>query len=77
MVDRENIIYKNISNYNNEHIRVEDIKLTDTGLILEVNSNSEERLNKLKINLIVNGKKYKPNDYVFSENSDEKFTQNC
>ncbi len=76
MIDRENIGYKCISNNNEGNISIKNIKLSNTGLILQADSNSYDILDKAKINIIANGKKYKSNNNLFDINIKENLLTN-
>ena len=51
-------------------VTVNNIKLTNTGLRLELSSNDEDLLYKTKVSLIINGTKYKPNNTVYTVKED-------
>ncbi len=64
MINRTEILYKCISDNKVGGVTVNNIKLTNTGLRLELSSNDEDLLYKTKVSLIINGTKYKPNNTV-------------
>lgn len=65
MINRENIFYKTTSK-NDGLIEITNVKLTNTGLVIEVNAENEEVFNKSKITVIANGKEYKANNNMFT-----------
>lgn len=67
MINRESINYKCISNNNNEDIIIDNMKLTNTGLILETNL---EKIYK-DITLIINNNKYKTSNNVLAINKED------
>ena len=67
MVNRKEILYKCTSNNNIGNIIINEVKLSNTGLIVQVGPNSEELLNKTDISVIVDNKKYKANNNMYSE----------
>lgn len=66
MINREEVLYKCISDNNTGEIIVNEVKLTNTGLIIQVGPNSEELLNKTDIIIIVDNNKYKANNNLYS-----------
>ena len=68
MVNRENINYKAISNSNNNNIIINNMKLTNTGLIINAEAQNSEILNNAKITAIVNDEEIIANDNVFEKN---------
>ena len=82
MKKRANIEYDIVSekikiNKNNDYLKIIDVKLTNTGLIIGVESNNVSLLNKMKFYLNINGNKvYSNNDKIeniknYTENSVE------
>lgn len=71
MINRETILYKCISSNNEEDITIDNVKLSNTGLILEASSSNNETLNKAVISVIANNNKYKANNNLFDINIKE------
>lgn len=68
MINRKTIKYKDISNSNyNKNIKIQNMKLTNTGLIINVETLNDEILNDSKIELIINNQKIKANNNVFEK----------
>lgn len=67
MVNREEVSYKCTSGNNEGNIIVNEVKLTNTGLIVQIGPNSEELLNNIDIEVIANNKKYKANNNLYSD----------
>ena len=68
MVNRKNIIYKDVlnnSNDKNEDINIRNVKLTNTGLIVYAKSLNENILNNAKITIEVDGKTIEPNPQIY------------
>lgn len=76
MINRENIDYKCISNNSEGNISIKNMKLSNTGLILQADSNSYDRLDKTKIKIIANGKEYKSNNNLYDINIKENLFTN-
>lgn len=70
MINRTEILYKCISDNKVGDVTVNNIKLINTGLRLELSSNDEDLLYKTKVSLIINGTKYKPNNTVYTVKED-------
>lgn len=67
MKNRYSIEYVPISNNTERDISIKSVKLTNTGLIINAVSDDSEKLNKAKIELIINNQSIKPNNNVFEK----------
>lgn len=65
MINRETITYKCVSNNSEGDISIKNLKLSNTGLILQADSIYSETLDKAKISIVVNNNKYNPNNNLF------------
>lgn len=73
MVYRDNINYKPISNSNNnEDVIIKNIKMTNTGLIVNAEATNNKILDNTKITILTENKKIKPNSNIFEKNPTEK-----
>ncbi len=78
MINREELLFNCNQNNTVRDITVGSIKVTNSGLLIEISSNSEESLNKAKIKIKVDGKEYKITNNIFdniSQDGSDKITR--
>ena len=78
MINREELLFKCNQNNTVGDITVGSIKVTNSGSLIEISSNSEESLNKAKITIKVDGKEYKITNNMFdniSQDGSDKITR--
>lgn len=72
MIERKNINYKAISNNNNGNIVIKNMKMTNTGLIVNAESSDNKTLDNAKITVIVDNNKFNANSNIFEKNVKQK-----
>ena len=78
MINREELLFNCNQNNTVGDITVGSIKVTNSGSLIEISSNSEESLNKAKIKIKVDGKEYKITNNIFdniSQDGSDKITR--
>ena len=78
MINREELLFNCNQNNTVGDITVGSIKVTNSGSLIEISSNSEESLNKAKITIKVDGKEYKITNNIFdniSQDGSDKITR--
>lgn len=78
MINREELLFNCNSNNSVGVTTLGSIKVTNSGSLIEISSNSEESLNKAKIKIKVDGKEYKLTNNMFdniSKDGSDKITR--